>query len=380
MSKELDILLFHYELFSNLHKYINSEYIEEQQLFSFIIKKIKQEIDLFINKKDVILELNLIKNKNSDFENKNLNYIYYLNLLKNDKKSLEIYYAAKKIFRENNFNHKKVISNSDISNINKKNNEYLKFINIDNIYKFTLFIIGLFIFIIITLNILLNTLYIADSISEHGTISNMVDLHSSFAITTKILMIINFTFCLVLIVVWLITFYFREYKNILKNIFIFNLGQLYFMLYIISLVYSLYFVFTGFVWAEFTWGGRIWKFESKMIQLWIHIILNILFCFIFFFYRKNSFFFILNLVFIISIISFLFFSFYSDIKQPYSVHQSTDSLHFFLRFVGAGTGYYVIIFVLYLFYLTLASLIMGYECLQLIVKKSVLRFYGKFIN
>ena len=394
MFKRLDVLLFHYKLFSNLYKYVDPKHIEEQQLLSFLKKKFKQKIILFLDKNKIELTfeyyLNLIKDENSDFENKKSKYIYYLNLLKNNEKSLEIYYTAKKIFRNNNLDFENEINTrfskiqpikySDTRYINIKNNIYLKLIN--NIFtcKSTLLIIVLFLLNIILFNILLNTFNIADSISEHGTISNMVDLHSSFAITTKIIMIINFTFCLIFIVAWFITLYYEEYKNIFKNVFILNLGQLYFVLYIVSLIYSLYFAFTGFVWAEFTWGGRIWKFESKMIQLWIHIALNTLFCFIFFFYRKKNFFFILNLVFIISIVSFIFFSFYSNIDQPYSVHQSTDSLHLFLRFVGAGTGYYVVIFVLYLFYLVFTCLIMQYECLQLIVKKPVLKFYSKFIN
>lgn len=395
MFQRLDTLLFHYKLFLNLFKYGDPRDTEEQQLLDYLVKEFKQKIDSFYLGKEevsVISEGNLDFKKDyiCDLENRKLKYNYYLDLLKNNKESLEIYNIAKKIFRGNSLNCKKNISieikksqfikNFDVRNINKNSNRHLKFIDNIFIYKFVLFVIGLFIFIVIALNILLNTLNIADSISEHGTISNMVDLHSSFAITTKVLMIINFTFCLILVIVWIITYNNQKYKNIFQNLFVLNLGQLCFVLYTISLVYSLYFISTGFIWAEFTWGGRIWKFESKMIQLWIHITLNVLFCFVFFFLRKNSFFSILNLILIISIVSFIFFSFYGNIEQPYSVHQNTDSLHLFLRFVGAGTGYYVVIFVLYLFYLTLSYLVMEYECLQLIITKSVFRFYSKFIN
>lgn len=88
----------------------------------------------------------------------------------------------------------------------------------------------------------------------------------------------------------------------------------------------------------------------------------------------------LNLILITSFISFIFFLFYDSVEQPYSVHQNTDSLHLFLRFVGAGTGYYVVIFVIYLFYLFFSRFIMEYELKQLIIKDPAIRFYSKLNN
>lgn len=384
MRKVLDKLLFQYKLFSCLLKYIDPINKEEIYLLNYIIKKLYDEINSFdIKDNSFNLLCDEINNIDLDlFYDNQSKYNYYIDLLLDDQETLNKYISAKKKIYIGSVNKQNYLSNIKNNNnfffLNIK--FYNKFISDFFISNFLLFIISLYIILTTVFNIILNTSNITDSISEHGTISNMVDLHSSFAIVTKLLVILNFIFCLFLLLWWIITYNTWYYMYNIINKIVLNIIEIYFILYLINIIYSLYFLFTGFVWAEFTWGGKIWKFESKMIQLSIHILLNTLFCYIFFFHRKSSFFFMLNLILITSFISFIFFLFYDSVEQPYSVHQNTDSLHLFLRFVGAGTGYYVVIFVIYLFYLFFSRFIMEYELKQLIIKDPAIRFYSKLNN
>jgi hypothetical protein len=207
----------------------------------------------------------------------------------------------------------------------------------------------LFLFYLFILN---SSLFCGDII--HGRGSYLLIMHSTLAIFTKMLWYSYIFFFFIFLYLYFFTF--ARNNNYYFYIIIF------YVLFILSLFGFLYnnlFLITGLVWGDYSWGFSIsLEFRFLLLCLYICYYGSIILCYIFSISKLNMliihFFFIclLLLVNFVAWIQFIpyiseFLSFLNLNNIRVELHQSEQSLHFFLLSIS---GYYVSLIFIYLIY------------------------------
>lgn len=210
----------------------------------------------------------------------------------------------------------------------------------------------LFLFFIIYLFLLNSYLFCGDI--SHGKGSYLLIMHSTLAITSKFLWYFYMFLILLLAVL---------YINKYNNYYFFLLSYIVYKISIYGLIHTCLFLITGMIWGDYSWGFPV-SVEFRFLNLLLLCLTYLLFIIVGYVHLFNIYNalhgFAFNLI-ITLLLGFNFFDLLSTYPQfyfildffsihikRYELHQSDESLHFFLISIS---GYYISIIFVYLFYI-----------------------------
>jgi hypothetical protein len=236
-----------------------------------------------------------------------------------------------------------------------------------------------FCFLFFFLFLLNSSLFCGDVM--HGRGSYLLIMHSSLAIFCKILWY-SFLICFL--------FFIYYFLYIQSSYYFFYLVYYYlFLCSLFNLLYYFLFLCTGLVWGDYSWGFSL-SIEFRFILLFLYIMFFLLLIFAFIYLDSVLIVFRLCIIFItllllLQLVSWLqFSSFMSAFLQSISlhgsrveVHQSEESLHFFLLSIS---GYYVsliFIYVVYLFCIFFFYLVFGLLNIMLLLSPFNFSLYNR---
>jgi hypothetical protein len=222
------------------------------------------------------------------------------------------------------------------------------FLLISNFFLFFFYFFNWFFYFFICFLFLLNSLLFCGDMT-HGRGSYLLIMHSTLAIFTKF-------FWYLFLFIFFIFFYF--FLNIRPYYYFYYICK--YLLFISSLFgfcYYFLFLLTGIIWGDYSWGFSL-SVEYRFVLLCLYILFFLFYIFCFFLnfdiriHLSICFGFIFLLILLQSF-SLLQSFFFNDYLSSFRVelHQSDESLHFFLLSIS---GYYIsliFIYVIYLFFI-----------------------------
>ncbi len=246
------------------------------------------------------------------------------------------------------------------------------------IHNFLLFFSWFFYFLLLLLFSLNSYLFCGDI--THGRGSYLLIMHSSLAVFCNILL---YLFILIFIIACIYFYYISLYSYYFYFI--------YYLLYVISLFsfyYYILFLWTGIIWGDYAWGFPV-SIEYRFIVILLHIIFFFISALLLFF-RIHFFF---SSIFILScLLTFIFlqfidwlsnfaikewFTFISNAISRVEMHQSDESLHFFLLSIS---GYYISLIFIYIIYLLFALIFITITSTLLFVYVFDIYFVQWYLN